>query len=102
MVCLCPASHCKLSPTQIDKHKLTETIFASIDSFKDSKPLKEDDHLKILFQSKEVFEIFIEHVKPEDAGHYKCVAINPEGQDETAMQLKVTGKFEFDNLITTT
>lgn len=38
-------------------------LIFSFGSLKDNKPLKEDDHVKVLFQSKEVFEIIIEHVK---------------------------------------
>lgn len=59
-------------------------------SLKDGKPLQEDAHLKVLFQSKEVFEIMIEHVKAEDAGLYKCIAVNSEGRDETSGRISVS------------
>ena len=32
----------------------------------------------------------IEHVQLSDAGLYKCVAINPEGQDETSAKIIVS------------
>lgn len=51
--------------------------------------LKEDDHLKINFQSKEVFEIIIEHIKPSDAGVYKCIAVNMQGEAETSGKITV-------------
>lgn len=48
--------------------------------------------MKVVWQSKEVFEIVIEHVKPEDAGVYKCTAINSEGEDETSGKISVSSK----------
>jgi len=64
-------------------------------SYKDDKKLVEDDRVRVLRESKEVFEIMIDHVTSADAGNYKCVAVNSEGQDETCGKITVTSKFNF-------
>ncbi|CAG2158572.1 unnamed protein product [Oppiella nova] len=62
----------------------------TVSFYKDNEPLKEDKRIKILFESKEVFELMIDHITEEDAGLYKCVAINSEGKDETSGRITVT------------
>ena len=54
--------------------------------------LKEDNRIKVLFESKEVFELMIEHVNEKDQGIYKCVAVNSEGKDETSGRITVTSQ----------
>jgi len=66
-------------------------------SYKDDAELKTNDRVKIIAESKEVFELMIEHVCPEDQGVYKCVVINREGEDTTSGRLTVTSKW-IDNL----
>ncbi|XP_054168063.1 obscurin-like [Oppia nitens] len=58
--------------------------------YKDDEVLKEDKRMKVLFESKEVFELVIEHITEADAGVYKCVAINSEGKDETSGTITVS------------
>jgi hypothetical protein len=52
-----------------------------------------------LFESKEVFEIMIDHVTPEDAGVYKCVAVNSEGKDETSGRITVNSELLWISII---
>lgn len=67
-------------------------IFNSFSSYKDDKELKQDDRVRVVFESKEVFELIIDHATLEDAGEYKCVAVNPEGKDVTSGKISVTSK----------
>ncbi|OTF81875.1 unc-89-like protein, partial [Euroglyphus maynei] len=46
--------------------------------------------VQVLFQSKEVFEIVLNNVCQNDAGLYRCVATNPQGQAETSGRITVT------------
>lgn len=58
--------------------------------FKDDKPLKENDRIKIEYTSNEACEIVIENCQKSDAGHYKCVASNSEGSDTTECNVTVS------------
>lgn len=55
--------------------------------------MKTNDRVKIITENKEVFELIIEHVNPEDMGLYKCVAINREGEDTTSGRLTITSMY---------
>ncbi|XP_075678853.1 obscurin isoform X3 [Dermatophagoides pteronyssinus] len=61
-----------------------------VEIFKDNRRLESNDRVQILFQSKEVFEIVLKNVCQKDAGLYRCVATNPEGQAETSGRITVT------------
>lgn len=61
-------------------------------SFKDGKELKPDDRVRFSFESKEVFELILDHVGPKDAGVYSCVATNSEGEDKTVGNLSVVSE----------
>lgn len=58
--------------------------------YKNGKKLQEDDRVKVLFESKEVFELVIDHISFEDMGKYTCVAVNCEGKDESSGTITVT------------
>ncbi|XP_015782492.1 obscurin isoform X3 [Tetranychus urticae] len=58
--------------------------------FKDDKPLETNDRVRIIYENKEVFELFIDHVKPEDAGLYKAFAINSLGEDSTSGRVTIS------------
>ncbi|XP_065300526.1 obscurin isoform X6 [Dermacentor albipictus] len=58
--------------------------------YKDGKKLREDDRVKVLFESKEVLELVIDHISFEDMGKYTCVAVNSEGKDESSGRITVT------------
>ncbi|XP_075532272.1 obscurin isoform X7 [Dermacentor variabilis] len=58
--------------------------------YKDGKKLQEDDRVKVLFESKEVLELVIDHISFEDMGKYTCVAVNSEGKDESSGRITVT------------
>ncbi|XP_053213912.1 obscurin-like isoform X4 [Panonychus citri] len=58
--------------------------------YKDDKPLITDDRVRIIYENKEIFELFIDHVKPEDAGVYKAIAINTHGEDSTSGKVTIT------------
>ncbi|XP_054712056.1 obscurin-like isoform X2 [Uloborus diversus] len=57
--------------------------------FKNDKPLKLDDRVRVSYESKEVFELILDHVVAKDAGTYSCVATNREGEDKTVGTLSV-------------
>ncbi|XP_035216758.1 obscurin-like isoform X2 [Stegodyphus dumicola] len=57
--------------------------------FKDGKELKLDDRIRVSYESKEVFELILDHVVAKDAGTYSCVATNSEGEDKTVGTLSV-------------
>ncbi|XP_037503804.1 obscurin isoform X6 [Rhipicephalus sanguineus] len=58
--------------------------------YKDGKKLQEDDRVRVIFESKEVFELVIDHISFEDMGKYTCVAVNSEGKDESSGRITVT------------
>ncbi|XP_075733477.1 obscurin isoform X6 [Rhipicephalus microplus] len=58
--------------------------------YKDGKKLKEDDRVRVIFESKEVFELVIDHICFDDMGKYTCVAVNSEGKDESSGRITVT------------
>ncbi|XP_067145351.1 LOW QUALITY PROTEIN: obscurin-like [Centruroides vittatus] len=58
--------------------------------YKDGKELKEDERVRISYETKEVFELILDHVTGADAGEYSCVAVNSEGKDTTTGVIKVT------------
>ena len=58
--------------------------------FKDNKPLKENDHVKIEYTSNDAFEILIENCKQLDAGQYRVEAKNSEGTDSTSCNVTVS------------
>ncbi|EEC19673.1 conserved hypothetical protein, partial [Ixodes scapularis] len=60
--------------------------------YKNGKKLKEDDRVRVIFESKEVFELVIDHISFEDMGKYSCVAVNSEGKDESSGTITVTSK----------
>lgn len=61
-------------------------------SYKNGKLLEEDERVKVMYQTKEVFELFIDHAKTSDGGEYRCVAKNNQGEDETSAKISVTSK----------
>ncbi|RWS25061.1 muscle M-line assembly protein unc-89-like protein [Leptotrombidium deliense] len=63
---------------------------ATLQFFKNGKVLEEDNRVKIIQESKEAYELVIDQVKPTDAGVYKCVARNKEGEDETTGKITIT------------
>lgn len=63
---------------------------ATLKFFKDNKPLKENDRVKIEYPTTEACEILIENCRPEDAGHYSVQATNPLGQDSTECNVTVS------------
>ncbi|CAL1291290.1 unnamed protein product [Larinioides sclopetarius] len=56
---------------------------------KDGKKLKVDDRVRVVYESKEVFELILDHVVAKDAGTYTIVATNAEGEDKTVGNLSV-------------
>ncbi|XP_040072551.1 obscurin isoform X2 [Ixodes scapularis] len=58
--------------------------------YKNGKKLKEDDRVRVIYESKEVFELVIDHISFEDMGKYSCVAVNSEGKDESSGTITVT------------
>ncbi|KAF8768294.1 Obscurin like protein [Argiope bruennichi] len=56
---------------------------------KDGKQLKLDDRVRVVYESKEVFELILEHVVAKDAGTYTIIATNIEGEDKTVGNLSV-------------
>lgn len=63
---------------------------ATLKFFKDDKPLKENDRVKIEYTSDESCEILIENCKKEDAGRYKVQATNSLGQDNTECNVTIS------------
>ena len=63
---------------------------ATLRFFKDDKPLKESDRVKIEYTSDEACEIVIENCKPGDAGAYRVEASNSEGKDSTSCSVAVS------------
>lgn len=63
---------------------------ATLKFFKDDKPLKENDRVKIEYTSDEACEIVIENCKQGDAGAYRVEASNSEGKDSTACSVTVS------------
>lgn len=63
---------------------------ATLKFFKDDKPLKENDRVKIEYTSDDACEIVIENCKPGDAGTYRVDATNSEGKDSTACNVTVS------------
>ncbi|GAB6018703.1 hypothetical protein CHUAL_000380 [Chamberlinius hualienensis] len=58
--------------------------------FKNDKPLKEDNRVKITVEDKGTFELSISHVTTADAGKYSCKAKNNLGESEFSAIVKVT------------
>nr|XP_042904669.1 obscurin-like isoform X2 [Parasteatoda tepidariorum] len=56
---------------------------------KDGKKLKFDDRVRVSYESKEVFELILDHVIPSDAGTYTVIATNIEGEDKSVGNLSV-------------
>lgn len=63
---------------------------ATLKFFKDDKPLKENDRVKIEYTSDDACEIVIENCKQADAGAYRVEASNSEGKDTTACSVTVS------------
>lgn len=57
--------------------------------------MKLDDRIRVSYESKEVFELILDHVVAKDAGTYSCVATNSEGEDKTVGNLSVVSKCSF-------
>jgi len=57
--------------------------------------LEQNDRVRVVFENRECFELIIDHVKPEDEGIYKAVAINPLGEDMTVGRLTTTSMLIF-------
>lgn len=66
--------------------------YSYFSSFKDDKELKLDERVRVSFESKEVFELILDHVVAKDAGVYSCVATNSEGEDKTVGTLSVVSE----------
>lgn len=64
-----------------------------LNSLKDGKPLKLDDRVRVVYESKEVLELILDHVVAKDAGTYTVVATNIEGEDKTVGNLSVVSKY---------
>lgn len=62
-------------------------------SFKNGKPLEQNERVGVVYEKVNTYELVIEHVTAEDEGVYKCIAMNSEGKDETTGKLTVTSKF---------
>ncbi|GBN51287.1 Obscurin, partial [Araneus ventricosus] len=56
---------------------------------KDGNVLKLDDRVRVVYESKEVFELILDHVVAKDAGTYTIIATNVEGEDKTVGNLSV-------------
>lgn len=56
--------------------------------------MKLDDRVRVSYESKEVFELILDHVVAKDAGTYSCVATNTEGEDKTVGTLSVVSKWK--------
>ncbi|KAG8195169.1 hypothetical protein JTE90_023344 [Oedothorax gibbosus] len=56
---------------------------------KDGKALKLDDRVRVVYETKEVFELILDHVVAKDAGTYTVAASNAEGEDKTVGNLSV-------------
>lgn len=65
---------------------LLETVidgspFPQVEWYKDSIPLKPDDHVKLEANPDGRVKLLIEHVNPDDGGAYKLAIKNPSGDD---------------------
>lgn len=53
----------------------------------------QSDRVKVLFETREVLELLLEHVTAEDSGVYKVVAKNSEGETSTSGAIAITSKW---------
>lgn len=56
--------------------------------FKNDKPIKESQDIQLLFEGDRCTLIIREAI-PNDDGHFKCVAQNPQGVAETTCKLHI-------------
>lgn len=73
---------------------MTKNSFFQIFSFKDSVKISEtSDHFQVMRDQsdKGFYELIIPVVKKEDAGSYKCVAINKFGESSCQANVTITG-----------
>lgn len=64
--------------------------------YKDGAPYDPEERFKVAFQDEEdTLSLVFQHVKPEDAGLYTCVAATMSGKISCSAELTVQGEYFF-------
>lgn len=97
-------AHCEGTVTVTDEKKVFEGLEASsllepgekptFSWLKDGKPFDPEERFKVLLGNEEdSLALVFQHVRPEDAGLYTCVASTTTGRISCSAELSVQGNF---------